>query len=97
LRRAGFPIPAITLPANFSFPHSFNSQDLRVTKNFRLHSERMKLSVFGECFNIFNIANLAGYSAALNSPNFGIPTQRDLSTFGSGGPRAFQVGGRFTF
>ena len=32
----GHPIPAITLPSNFSFPRSFNSQDLRVTKTFRL-------------------------------------------------------------
>ncbi len=93
----GQPIPTITLPASFSFPHSFNSQDLRVTKVFRLHWEQLKLSVFGECFNVFNIANLTGYSAALNAPNFGVSTQRTPNIFGSGGPRAFQVGGRITF
>lgn len=93
----GLTIPSLTLPANFSFPHSFNSQDIRITKNIRLHGERVKLSVFGECFNLFNIANLTNYSAALNSPNFGIPTQRAPNIFGSGGPRAFQFGGRFSF
>jgi hypothetical protein len=43
-----------------------------------------------------------GYSVAQSSGcnqsyTFGQPTQRALQTFGSGGPRAFQVGGRFTF
>lgn len=54
-------IPAIVLSQSWSFPRSFNSQDLRVTKIIRLGGARAKLSVFGECFNIFNIANLGGY------------------------------------
>jgi hypothetical protein len=57
-------------------------------------------------FNAFNIANLRGYGNTLDirSANpaaqtfaFGQPTQRALQTFGSAGPRAFQVGGRFSF
>jgi hypothetical protein len=93
----GHPIPAITLPANFSLPRSFNSQDIRVTKNFRLYKERVRLAVFGECFNVFNIANLTDYNAVLNAPNFGQATQRTPNIFGTGGPRAFQLGSRLTF
>jgi hypothetical protein len=85
------------LPSGFSLPRGFHSQDFRLTKVFRLHAERLRLSVFGECFNIFNIANLSGYSSSLNSPGFGKPTQRTLNVFGSGGPRAFQSGARLTF
>jgi hypothetical protein len=87
----------IVLPQGAGFQRSFNSQDLRVTKVFKLKSEQRRFSIFGECFNVFNIANLTGYSYALNAPGFGIPTQRDLNVFGSGGPRAFQFGARFQF
>lgn len=90
-------IPAITLPASYSFPHSFNSQDMRLTKIFRLHGDRWKLSLLGECFNVFNIANLTGYNSALNAPNFGQATERTSNTFGTGGPRAFQLGSRLLF
>jgi hypothetical protein len=92
-------IPTIVLPSNFSFPRSFNSQDIRVTKVFHLGTERAKLAIFGECFNIFNIANLGGYSYNLtsNGAGFGVPTSATSNIFGSGGPRAFQLGSRFTF
>ncbi len=88
---------SITLPATYSFPHSFNSQDLRLTKIFRLHGERWKLTMLGECFNVLNIANLTNYNSALNAPNFGQPTQRESNIFGTGGPRAFQLGTRLSF
>jgi len=93
----GHPIPFLTLPANFTFPRSFNSQDLRVTKTFRLSKERWKLSVIGECFNVFNIANLTFYNDVLNAPNFGQASQRTPNIFGTGGPRAFQFASRLTF
>jgi hypothetical protein len=87
----------IKLPANYDFGKAFNSEDIRLTKKFTWR-ERYTLSVFGECFNIFNVANLSGYSFNLNdSSTFGQPTQRVGQVFGSGGPRAFQVGGRFIF
>jgi hypothetical protein len=89
--------PSITLPSNWGFPRSFNSQDLRVTKVFPLHGERVRLSVFGECFNVFNIANLTFYNEVLNAPNFGQASQRTSNIFGTGGPRAFQLGSRITF
>jgi hypothetical protein len=92
-------IPTLALPSTWSFPRSFNSQDIRVTKVFRLGTERAKLSLIGECFNVFNIANLGGYSYNLTSTSagFGMPTSRDSNIFGSGGPRAFQFAARFTF
>ena len=93
----GHPIPVISLPSNFAFPRSFNSQDIRITKAFRLHTERVRLSVFGECFNVFNIANLTFYNTVLNAPNFGQATQRTPNIFGTGGPRAFQFGSRLVF
>ena len=79
-------------------------QDFRLTKNV-VFKERYKFAVFGEVFNAFNIANLRGYGTTLDKRSsnpatqtyaFGQPTQRALQTFGSG-PRAFQVGGRFSF
>jgi hypothetical protein len=93
----GHSIPAIALPSNFAFPRSFNSQDLRITKAFRLHGDRWRLAVFGECFNVFNIANLTFYNEVLNAPGFGEPSQRTSNIFGTGGPRAFQLGSRLTF
>jgi len=88
--------PFITLPSNFSFGRNFNSQDVRVTKFFRWR-ERYELQMFGEGFNVFNIANLTGYSNNLLDPGFGQPSARAGNIFGSGGPRAFQVGSRFSF
>jgi hypothetical protein len=93
----GHTYPTINLPSNFNFPRPFTSQDIRVTKAFRLHGDRVRLSVFGECFNVFNIANLTFYNEVLNAPGFGEASQRTSNIFGSGGPRAFQLGSRFTF
>ncbi len=98
----GKAIPQIVLPSNYSLGDNFNSQDLRVTKFFRWH-ERYALSIFGEVFNVFNFANLGGYSSTIDQvqPNqvfsFGQATSRAGQVFGSGGPRAFQLGGRFQF
>jgi Carboxypeptidase regulatory-like domain len=93
----GQTIPSLTLPSNYGFGRPFNSQDLRVTKKFTFR-ERYVFSVFGEVFNIFNYANVGGYNFNLNdTSSFGQATQRAGQVFGSGGPRAFQVGGRFQF
>lgn len=93
----GQTIPKLTLPDNYSFGDNFYSQDARVTKTL-LFRERLKLNLFIEGFNIFNIANLGGISNSLNNPaSFGVPTSRASQVFGSGGPRAFQIGGRFSF
>ena len=93
------PSEILALPSTWSLPRSFNSQDIRVTKVFKLGTERAKLSLIGECFNVFNIANLGGYSYNLgpSGAGFGVPTSASSNVFGSGGPRAFQFAGRFTF
>jgi hypothetical protein len=54
------------------------------------------MALFGEVFNVLNVANLTGYSATIGTA-FGQPTQRAAQNFLSGGPRAFQFGGRFAF
>jgi hypothetical protein len=61
-----------------------------VTKAFRLHGERWRLAVFGECFNVFNIANLTFYNEVLNAPGFGEASQRRTTSniFGTGGTAA---------
>jgi len=50
-----------------------------------------------EAFNIFNVANLTGYSSVLNQPNYGQASARVGQVFGTGGPRAFQLGARLEF
>jgi len=89
-------IPRITLPASYSLDHNFHALDLRVSRTF-VFRERWQLSLVGEAFNLYNAANLSGYSTDLTSPAFGQPSARFTQLFGSGGPRAFQLAGRFTF
>src|SRR5579883_681792 len=98
-------IPAYVLPSHYQLGDPTYNQDFRLTKNF-VYKERYRLSILGEVFNAFNIANLRGYGVTLDKAAanpatqtyaFGQPTQRALQTFGSAGPRAFQVGARFTF
>jgi len=90
--------PTLTLPANYSFNDNFFTQDLRLSRTFRLGSERVHLVLLGEVFNLFNTANLVQYSGNLNDPaSFGQPGARFSQVFGSGGPRAFQFGARLSF
>jgi hypothetical protein len=95
----GATIPKLTLPSNYDLGTPIFTQDLRLTKEFS-YKERYKAQIFGEFFNVANIANLT-YSTTqtLNSTAFGQPTGRvgQASTFGSGGPRAIQVGARISF
>lgn len=95
----------LALPPSYQFGDSVATQDFRLTKVFA-YKERYRLSILGEMFNALNIANLSGFSYTLDTKNanpaaqtfaFGQPTQRVNQTFGSGGPRAVQVGARFTF
>lgn len=89
-------INPITLPATFSNGDSFISQDLRLTRKLR-PSESVTILLIAEAFNVFNIANLTGYSNVLNQPNYGQPSARVGQVFGTGGPRAFQFGSRLEF
>jgi len=88
--------PLITLPANFSNGDTFMSNDVRVSRKIKI-TEKVSLSLIGDVFNVFNIANLAGYTSDLQSATFGQPTTRTNQIFGSGGPRAFQLAARLSF
>ncbi len=93
----GSAIPQLTLPSDFEFGDSFSSQDIRLSKKFTW-KENIKLSIFVEGFNVFNIANLGGHNFTINSGGtFGLAQGRASQVFGSGGARAFQLGGRFEF
>ena len=89
-------LPLVTLPPRFDLGRNFNSQDLRVTKLFRF-KERLEWQVFGEVFNVLNTANLTGWVDNLLAPSFGQPSARASNIFGTGGPRAFQLGSRLSF
>ena len=106
----GTAFPFIVLPDKFAFGDSFITHDLRVTRVIRIR-ENVRLSLIAEGFNIFNVANLTGFSGTLDqwvrptatapgrNPdfNFGQPTGRVNPIFGSGGPRAFQIAARLAF
>jgi Carboxypeptidase regulatory-like domain len=83
---------------------SLISQDIRLTKTINFN-ERFRLSLIGEVFNLFNIANLGNVGDFVlpveGTPVSEIttlrPNQRTNGVFGTGGPRAFQFGARFSF
>jgi hypothetical protein len=89
-------IPSLNLPMTYAFGDNFHSLDLRLSRSFRFR-ERQRLSLIGEVFNLYNKANLLGFSGDLTSPAFGRPTSRATQVFGSGGPRAFQLALRLAF
>jgi hypothetical protein len=99
----------IYLPDHFSNGDPFFSQDVRLTRLISIR-EKIKLSLIAEAFNVFNIANLSGYGAGLNTTKtlvagkpqpetvtFGLPSNRVNQIFGTGGPRAYQFAARLSF
>ncbi len=91
-------------PPNARFNDSFSSLDLRLSKVFTFN-ERFRLEPIIEVFNLFNTTNIlgvsntnySGFGNVLGTPNFGQPLTTAGGVFGSGGARAFQIAGRFTF
>jgi hypothetical protein len=101
----GAVIPQLVLPSDYQLGDPTITQDFGLQKTFS-YRERFRLIIIGQVFNAFNISNLSGYSFTLDTKNanpalqtytFGQPTSRAAQTFGSAGPRAFQVGARFIF
>ena len=89
--------PTITLPSNYQLGDNFSSQDVRLTKIITLRPGT-DLRLIGEVFNILNISNLSNFNYNLVTPaTFGQANQRVYQTFGSGGPRAFQLAARLSF
>ena len=98
----GTALPNIILPDKFSNSDSFLTHDLRLSRNI-LITEKVKLQLIGEGFNIFNVSNLNGYSGSLNA--YGrpattggtptLPTGTPINTAGldCSGPRAAFVCG----
>jgi len=98
LTASGQIAPRVTLPTNYSFNDSYFTQDLRLSHTFSLGSERVRFVLFGEVFNLLNTANLIQYSGNIaDTAPFGQPGARFTQVFGSGGPRAFQLGSRISF
>ena len=90
--------PFLTLPDAYSFNDSFFTQDLRLTRTFSEGLRGSRAAVFVEVFNLLNTPNLVGFGSNLRTPgSFGQPNARFSQVFGSGGPRAFQLGARLTF
>ena len=90
--------PRVTLPPTHDFFDNFFTQDVRITHTLPLGTTGARLMLFGEVFNLFNTANLVNYSGNLLEPStFGQPAGRFSQVFGSGGPRAFQLGTRLSF
>ena len=99
------PIGRLALPSKYDLGDNIITQDFAVHKTFTVQ-ERYKLLIQVQMFNALNISNLSGYSFTLDAQNpnpanqtfaFGQPTSRAAQTFGSAGPRAMQLGARFTF
>ncbi len=101
-----FPNSQVVLPPNYALSAPIFSQDIRLTKTFVV-KEKYRFSILTEMFNALNVSNLTIGSYTLDAKNtvnpagqtyaFGQPTGRVTQTFGSGGPRALQVGARFSF
>jgi hypothetical protein len=101
----GATIPQLILPSSYQLGDSTTTIDFALSKTFAI-KERYKLLITGQAFNLFNISNLGGYSFTLDTKNpnpalqtfaFGQPTSRAAQTFGSAGPRAFQLAARISF
>ena len=92
----GVPIQKLVLPKQYWFGDNFQSLDLRLSREFVLR-ESLRIALIGEVFNLYNAANLSGHSGNLTNVAFGQPTSRFTQVFGSGGPRAFQLGARVSF
>ncbi|HET9396371.1 MAG TPA: carboxypeptidase regulatory-like domain-containing protein [Nitrospiraceae bacterium] len=89
-------ISPLVLPDTFASGDTLLTQDVRVTRTLGLPAG-LRLALIAEVFNVFNFANLAGYSGVLNQPNYGQASSRVGQVFGTGGPRAFQFGARVRF
>ena len=89
-------INPIVLPDRFRSGDSFITQDVRLTRRIALGGG-LRLHLIAEVFNLFNVANLTGYSGVLNQLGYGQPTARAGQVFGTGGPRAFQLATRLDF
>ena len=92
----GAQIPLLTLPERYWFGDNSQSLDLRFSREF-VFAERWRFTLIGEVFNVYNAANLSDYNGDVTNVTFGQPITRVTQVFGSGGPRAVQLGARISF
>jgi hypothetical protein len=111
----GVPLPSVRDDARFN--DSFDALDLRLSRRFML-GKSASLEAIVECFNVFNVTNILGFSGTnysgnanvlardssepgdpgfLRSSSFGRALTTAGGVFGTGGPRAFQLGLRAQF
>ncbi|MEQ1764982.1 MAG: carboxypeptidase regulatory-like domain-containing protein [Pyrinomonadaceae bacterium] len=91
-------------PSNAKFNDNFSSLDIRLAKTFTF-GERFRLEPIVEMFNVFNTTNIlgvsntnySGFGNVLGTPSFGQAITTAGGVFGSGGPRAVQLGAKFSF
>jgi hypothetical protein len=95
-RGVGSVFPTLSLPQNFDLGDSFQSTEVRVSKEFNIVAERLKMELIGEVFNLFNTSNKRSFRGDLDA-TFGQATEKANPIFGLGGPRIFQIGGRIKF
>jgi hypothetical protein len=88
----------LALPASYDFNDNFLSADVRIGRGIGLGAGGRRVHLFVEVFNVFNTRNLVDYGMDIsNSTTFGQPAAGFTQVFGSGGPRAAQVGARLRF
>jgi hypothetical protein len=97
LTAGGQMAPSITLPPHFSLDDNFFTQDVRLSRAFAFGPRRTGVTLLLDVFNVYNTANLVQFNGNLASPTFGQPGGRFTQLFGSGGPRAAQIGARIGF
>lgn len=78
-----------TRPAQLDVP-GYRNVDASLVRTFDIH-ESLKFQLRGESSNVFNLVNLGGPSASINSSTYG------QITGSGGGQRIIQVGGRILF
>ena len=111
----GVPLPLVNDDARFN--DGFDALDLRLSRRFTI-GKSASLEAIVECFNVFNVTNILGFSGTnysgfsnvlardssepgdpgfLRSSSFGRALTTAGGVFGTGGPRAFQLGLRAQF
>ena len=89
-------LPLIVLPSQYEFGDPLLTQDIRLSRDVPL-IKVAQLTLIGEVFNVCNISNLSGRGNNVLAANFGQPKSRVSQVFGSGGPRAIELGARLSF
>jgi hypothetical protein len=89
-------LPLVTLPLRYEFSDPLFTQDLRLSRDVPF-TKTVRLTLMGESYNLWNVANLSGRGNNVFAPGFGQPKSRVTQVFGSGGPRAFQLAAELRF